>query len=100
MAMVISLTIGRVNEYLTMHHFRIPRHTHPMIKQNSDWAFFGISSEKLHCGNVVAGRIWFKTDKQVHTKRVQGASAVTHFVIQPENKRMGDPFSAYKIKYC
>ena len=56
--MVISLTIGRVNEYPRMHHFRIPRHTHPMIKHKTlTEYFFEISSEKFHCGNVVAGHI-------------------------------------------
>ena len=92
--MVIYLTIGHVNEYPKMHNFKIQRHSHPMIKQNFDWAFFGIFSEKWHCGNVVAGLMLFKTDEQVHTKWVQGASQFTHFVSQQENKRMGEPFSA------
>ena len=33
--MVISWPIGRVNEYPKMHHFRIPRHTHPMTNHKT-----------------------------------------------------------------
>ena len=43
--------IGHVNEYLTMHYYRNPRHTQPMIAYNI-LTFSGNSSEELHSGNV------------------------------------------------
>ena len=48
-----SLLVGHVNEYPTMHYFGNPRHTQSMIAYKILTEYFGKSSEKLHCGNVV-----------------------------------------------
>ena len=47
---IFTITIGHVNEYPTMHYFRIPRHTQSMITYKILTEYFWKFQWKLHCG--------------------------------------------------
>ena len=49
----VTLVIGYVNEYPTMHYFRIPRHTQSMIAYKIFTEYFWKFQLKMHCGNIV-----------------------------------------------
>ena len=51
-------TIGHVNDYPTIHHLRIPRHTQSMIAEKILTEHFWNPSTKLHSGNVDSMHYW------------------------------------------
>ena len=56
--------IGHVNEYPTMHYFRVPRHTRSMIAYKILTEYFWKFQWKLHCGNVVNKPCWWNTQSK------------------------------------